>query len=200
MVQQKNILVLYYSRYGATKKLALQIARGINSVNNVTAVIRTVPTVSTVCEQIEDTIPESGHPYVSFDDLKNCIGLALGSPVRFGNMASSLKYFWDNTTDDWLQGSLSGKPASVFTSSTSMHGGQEACLLSMMIPLFHHGMILMGLPYTDSELMKTTTGGTPYGVTHVDGMNNNKELSESERHLAFIQGQNLANVAIKLIK
>ncbi len=196
---QNNILVLYYSRYGSTKKLALQIARGVNSIPGIEAIIRTVPNVSAVCEQIEDTIPESGHPYVTIDELNNCNGLALGSPVRFGNMASSLKYFLDSTTDTWLKGNLVGKPACVFTSSTSMHGGQESCLLSMMIPLLHHGMLIMGLPYTDTELMKTVTGGTPYGVSHVDGINNNKDLSNSERHLAFIQGQNLAKTALKLI-
>ena len=194
----KEILVLYYSKNGATKKLANLIARGINSISGVNARIRTVPNVSTVCEQIEANIPDSGAPYASYQDLRECIGLALGSPVRFGNMASSLKYFLDGTVDSWLSGHLAGKPACVFTSSGSLHGAQELCLFSMMIPLFHHGMMLIGLPYTDSKLMTTTSGGSPYGATHWSGPKDDKDISEDEKHLAILQGQLLAQTALKL--
>ena len=194
----KEILVLYYSVNGATQKLAHLIARGINSVDGVNARIRTAPPVSTVCEQTAPTIPETGAPYASYKDLNECIGLALGSPVRFGNMAGALKYFLDGSTSEWLSGSLAGKPACVFTSSGSLHGGQEACLFSMMIPLIHHGMLILGLPYTDSELMNTTSGGTPYGVTHWAGINDDKPISDSEHHLAILQGKLLAEAALKL--
>ncbi len=194
----KHILVLYYSVNGSTAKLANLIARGINSVIGAEAVIRTVPAVSTVCEQTANCVPDSGNPYVTYTDLQECIGLAMGSPVRFGNMAASLKYFLDGSTHEWLSGSLAGKPACVFTTSGSMHGGQEACLISMMIPLFHHGMLLLGLPYTDSVLMNTTTGGTPYGVSHWAGINDDKEISDSEKHLAILQGKLLAEAALKL--
>lgn len=196
----REILVLYYSRNGATQKLANSIARGINSVDGVNARIRTVPNVSTVCEQTAPSIPDNGAPYASYQDLKECIGLALGSPVRFGNMASSLKYFLDGTIDAWLGGHLAGKPACVFTSSGSLHGGQEACLLSMMIPLFHHGMLLLGVPYTDSALMNTESGGTPYGASHWGGVNDDKDISESEKQLAILQGKLLAEAALKLIQ
>lgn len=162
----KEILVLYYSTYGATKKLAQLIARGIAAVPQVGARIRTVPKVATVCEQKEPLIPQVGDPYVTNEDLQECIGLALGSPVRFGNMAASMKYFWDSTTPEWLSGALAGKPACVFTTSASLHGGQESCLLSMMLPLLHHGMYIVGLPYFNTELITTTSGGTPYGVSH----------------------------------
>lgn len=196
----QEVLVLYYSRNGATQKLAHLIARGINSIEGVTARIRTVPNVSTVCEKIAETIPNAGAPYASYSDLQECIGLALGSPVRFGNMASSLKYFWDGSSNEWLSGSLAGKPAAVFTSSGSLHGGQEMCLFSMMIPLMHHGMLILGLPYTDSALMQTTSGGTPYGVSHYAGINDDKEISDTEKHLAILQGKLLAEAALKLIK
>ena len=194
-----EILVLYYSKDGAVQKLANLIARGINSVDGVEARVRTVPNVSAVCEKVAPDIPEHGAPYATYEDLKECIGLALGSPVRFGNMASALKYFLDGSTHDWLSGTLAGKPACVFTSSGSLHGGQEACLLSMMIPLFHHGMLLMGLPYTDSALMNTASGGTPYGPTHWAGLNNDKEISDNEKHLAILQGKLLAEAALKLV-
>lgn len=194
----KEILVLYYSHGGATEKLAQLIARGIESISGVSARIRTVPTVSTTCEQIAPTIPDSGAPYATYTDLAECIGLALGSPVRFGNMASHLKYFLDGTTHEWLSGTLKGKPACVFTSSGSMHGGQEACLLSMMIPLLHHGMLLLGLPYTEKALMETTSGGTPYGVSHLAGINDDIAISEDEKTLALLQGKLLAEVALKL--
>lgn len=194
----KEILVLYYSHYGATKKIAQLIARGIESVPGVNARIRTVPKVSLVCEQVEESIPESGSPYVSNQDLEECIGLALGSPVRFGNMASSMKYFWDSTTPIWLGGSLVGKPACVFTSSSSLHGGQESCLLSMMLPLMHHGMCIIGLPYTNNELFTTKSGGTPYGVSHLAGTDSNLEISDDEKALSLAQGKYLAEIALKL--
>ena len=194
----KEILVLYYSVNGAAQKLAHLIARGINSVDGANARIRTVPPVSTVCEQTAPKIPDTGAPYATYKDLNECIGLALGSPVRFGNMAGALKYFLDGSTSEWLSGSLVGKPACVFTSSGSLHGGQEACLLSMMIPLMHHGMLILGLPYTDSELMNTTSGVTPYGVTHWAGINDDKPISDTEHHLAILQGKLLAEAALKL--
>lgn len=196
----KEILVLYYSLNGSTTKLANLIARGIESVNGISARLRTVPNVSTVCEQTKPTIPDSGAPYVTNDDLKECIGLALGSPVRFGNMASSLKYFLDGTSHEWLSGTLSGKPACVFTSSGSIHGGQETTLLSMMLPLIHHGMLIVGLPYTEPALMNTQSGGTPYGVSHYAGINDDINISEHEKQLALAQGKRLAEIALKLSK
>lgn len=194
---KKEILVLYYSSTGHTKKLAQLIARGIESVG-ITARIRTVPRVSAVCEQIEDTIPYEGHPYVTNQDLAECIGLALGSPVRFGNMSAHLKYFLDSTSEQWLNGALAGKPACVFTSSGSMHGGQEACLLTMIVPLMHHGMCIVGLPYTNVELMTTRSGGTPYGVSHLAGSSSELEITKEENNLAIAQGKYLAEIAIKL--
>lgn len=196
----QEILVLYYSQYGATKQLAQLIARGVESVSGVTARIRSVPKVSTVCEQTAASIPESGSAYVTKEDLAECIGIALGSPVRFGNMSASMKYFWDSTSAEWLGGTLIGKPACVFTSSSSLHGGQESCLLSMMLPLLHHGMCIIGLPYSNSELITTTTGGTPYGVSHVAGANSDREVSKEEKSLALAQGKYLAEVALKLSK
>lgn len=196
----QEILVLYYSQYGATKQLAQLIARGVESVSGVTARIRSVPKVSTVCEQTAASIPESGSAYVTKADLIECIGIALGSPVRFGNMSASMKYFWDSTSAEWLDGTLIGKPACVFTSSSSLHGGQESCLLSMMLPLLHHGMCIIGLPYSNSELITTTTGGTPYGVSHVAGANSDREISKEEKALALAQGKYLAEIALKLSK
>jgi NAD(P)H dehydrogenase (quinone) len=196
---QQEILVLYYSANGATAKLAQLIARGIESVDGVTARIRTVPRISAVCEQTEPQIPEYGVPYVCHTDLVECIGLALGSPVRFGNMASPLKYFLDSTSDEWLSGTLCNKPACVFTSSASIHGGQEACLLSMMLPLLHHGMLLLGIPYTATELMNTTTGGTPYGVSHFAGVDDTYPITSSEKKLAIVQGSRLALTALKML-
>ncbi|WP_455777275.1 NAD(P)H:quinone oxidoreductase, partial [Burkholderia stabilis] len=163
----KDILVLYYSRHGATRDLALAIANGIDSVPGMQARIRTVPPVSAVCEATASDIPADGPPYAELRDLEECAGLALGSPTRFGNMAASLKYFLDGTTPQWLSGALTGKPASVFTSTGSLHGGQESTLLSMMLPLLHHGMMIVGIPYTESALSTTRTGGTPYGASHV---------------------------------
>ncbi len=193
-----KILVLYYSQKGAVEALAQSLARGIDSVPGVEAILRTVPRVSTVCEATEPEVPVSGAPYVSLQDLSDCAGLALGSPVRFGNMAAPMKYFWDSTIATWLSGELIGKPAAVFTSSGSLHGGNESTLLSMMLPLFHHGMLLMGLPYSHPELSSTQTGGTPYGASHISGMNGDPTLSDDELTLARALGKRLAETALKL--
>lgn len=197
-MQSSEILVLYYSRYGATQALARLIGQGIESVNGVTARLRTVPPVSTVCEASEPPVPTDGPPYVEYSDLQECIGLALGSPTRFGNMAAPLKYFLDGSSAQWLSGALQGKPACVFTSTGSLHGGQESTLLSMMIPLFHHGMIVLGLPYSNPELMNTTTGGTPYGVSHLAHADGSAPISPEESRLAIAQGKRLAEVALRL--
>jgi NAD(P)H dehydrogenase (quinone) len=194
----KKILVLYYTRYGATAKMAQFIARGVESVPNVEAIIRTVPAVSTVCEAVEDTVPADGAPYVTLDELKNCDGLALGSPTRFGNMAAPLKYFLDSTSGLWLSGSLTGKPAAVFTSSASIHGGQESTLLSMMLPLLHHGALIVGIPYTEPALTSTKTGGTPYGASHVAGPESKAAISDDEKTLCLALGKRLAEIAKKL--
>lgn len=194
----QDILVLYYSHRGSVRALAERIARGIESVPGIQARLRTVPRVSTVCEAVESGIPESGAPYVEAADLEECIGLALGSPVRFGNMAAPMKYFWDGTIAAWQNGTLAGKPAAVFTSSASQHGGNEATLLSMTLPLLHHGMLVMGLPYTETDLSHTDKGGTPYGASHVAGSNGDPTLSEAESRLAIAQGKRLANIALKL--
>ncbi|MBA2657692.1 MAG: NAD(P)H:quinone oxidoreductase [Tatlockia sp.] len=194
------ILVLYYSRTGSTAQLAQYIARGIESIDEFEARIRTVPPISTTCEAIDKPIPTEGAPFVSLEDLRNCRGLALGSPTRFGNMASPLKYFLDTTSALWLAGDLVNKPACVFSSSSSMHGGQETTLTSMMLPLLHHGMILMGLPYTEPCLSTTQTGGTPYGATHVAGVTNNNPLSADEIALAKHLGMRLGRIASSLAK
>lgn len=196
----QDILVLYYSQYGATAELARLIARGIESVPGCQARLRTVPKVSAVCEATAPAIPEQGAPYVENQDLEECIGLALGSPTRFGNMSAAMKYFLDGTSSLWMKGALTGKPACVFTSSSSLHGGQESTLLSMMIPLMHHGMLITGLPYSEPELASTLTGGTPYGVSHVAGIQNDKPVSEDERKLAIAQGKRLAEIALKLAR
>jgi NAD(P)H dehydrogenase (quinone) len=196
----QEILVLYYSHHGSVRALAERIADGIESVPGMSARLRTVPRVSTVCEATEPNVPTHGAPYVEAADLEECVGLALGSPVRFGNMAAPMKYFWDSTIAAWQNGTLVGKPACTFTSSGSQHGGNEATLISMMLPLLHHGMLLVGLPYSEPSLSSTLTGGTPYGASHVAGSTGNPELSESERQLAFAQGQRLANIAHKLAK
>ena len=193
-----EILVLYYSRYGATAEMAQLIARGIESVAGCSARIRTVPPVSTVCEASEDDIPAEGPPYASLDDLNECNGLALGSPTRFGNMAAPLKYFIDSTSSLWLGAKLTGKPAAVFTSTSSMHGGQETTLISMMLPLLHHGMLIMGLPYSETELLTTHTGGTPYGPSHTAGADSKRPLSEEEKHLCTAMGKRLATIAASL--
>jgi NAD(P)H dehydrogenase (quinone) len=195
-----DILVLYYSRTGAVKQMAQFVARGIDSVPGAGARIRTVPAVSTVCEAVEPDIPGSGAPYAQLRDLEECIGLALGSPTRFGNMAAPLKYLLDSTSGLWLQGALSGKPAAVFTSTATLHGGQETTLLSMMLPLLHHGMLLVGLPYSEPELTSTTTGGTPYGASHVAGPNADRPVSEEERRLCIALGKRLATAALKLAR
>ena len=198
MNQNLTILVLYYSRHGATRKLAELIAQGIDSVPGAEARLRTVPAISTVAEATEPDIPVHGAPYVNLEDLADCAGLALGSPTRFGNMASAMKYFLDGTATDWVNGTLSGKPAVVFTSTGSLHGGQEATLLSMMIPLLHHGMLVMGLPYTHPELMNTASGGSPYGATHWAGVDGKRALTEDERSLSVALGRRLAEAAVKL--
>jgi len=193
-----EVLVLFYSRYGATAAMAQQIAIGIEEVDGVQARLRTVPEVSTVCEATEDNIPDKGAPYVSLDDLRECSGLALGSPTRFGNMAASLKYFIDSTSSLWLSGELSGKPATVFTSTSSLHGGQETTLISMMLPLVHHGMVLLGVPYTSTELLQTKTGGTPYGSSHLAGVDSQNELSDEEKIICRVQGKRIATAAALL--
>lgn len=194
------ILVLYYSRTGSTAQLAQYLARGVESVTGVEARLRTVPPVSATCEAVDKSVPDTGAPYATLDDLRHCQGLALGSPTRFGNMAAPLKYFLDSTTPLWLTGDLVGKPACVFSSSTSMHGGQETTLTSMMLPLFHHGMLLLGLPYTEPTLSSTQTGGTPYGVTHVSGLANVISLSQDEIILAKQLGKRLGEIAMSLKK
>ncbi len=193
-----KILVLYYSRHGATRKLAELIAQGIEGVAGCEAVLRTVPAVSTVAEATEPAIPSSGAPYVEASDLDECAALALGSPTRFGNMAAPLKYFIDGSSAQWLSGTLAGKPACVFTSTGSLHGGQETTLLSMMLPLLHHGMLIVGLPYTEAALMTTAAGGSPYGATHWSGLNGDQPFADDSRQLAIALGKRLAETARKL--
>lgn len=193
-----NILVLYYSRHGHVAQMAQKIARGIEEVQDCEAVVRTVPAVSTVCEATASDIPEQGAPYVTQEDLKNCAGLILGSPTHFGNMAAPMKYFLDQTSGLWLGGQLVGKPAAVFTSTSSQHGGQESTLLSMMLPLFHHGMLVMGLPYTEPSLSDTTMGGTPYGASHVAGSQQQNPLTDDEVNLCRALGKRVASTAVKL--
>jgi len=191
-----NILILYYSRNGSTAKMAQQIARGVESVAGAEAILRTVPEVSAVCEKIADGIPDSGAPYATLQDLERCDGLALGSPTHFGNMAAALKHFIDGTTALWLSGGLSGKPAGVFTSTGSMHGGQETTLLSMMLPLMHHGMLLMSLPCNEIALRETLSGGTPYGPSHRS--ETDAELTEHEKRLCWVLGERIAKAAMVL--
>ena len=194
----KQVLVLYYTRSGATADMAKLIARGVEAIDDVEALLRTVPEISETCEAIDAKVPDSGAPYVSLDELKMCDALALGSPTRFGNMAAPLKFFLEKTSGHWLSGSLVGKPAGVFTSTSSLHGGQETTLLSMMIPLLHHGMLISGLPYTESELLTTTTGGTPYGPSHLAGSESNYPISDDEKALCIALGKRLATLAVKL--
>ncbi len=194
----REVLVLYYSHHGSVRELARHIAHGIEQTPGITARLRTVPRVSTTCEATEAAIPESGAPYVEAIDLEECIGLALGSPTRFGNMAAPMKYFLDSTGGLWLKGALAGKPAAVFTSSTSMHGGQESTLLSMMLPLLHHGMVVLGIPYTEGALSETREGGTPYGASHVSGPGGTTAASDAEKQLAVALGRRLATIAKKL--
>ena len=195
------ILVLYYSRNGATRKLAQTIARGIEMSGQMEARLRTVPAVTPTCEATEPTIPDNGDMYCSEDDLVNCSGLVLGSPTRFGNMAAALKYFLDGTAAQWMSGDLIGKPAGVFTSTNSLHGGQESTLLSMMLPLLHHGMVICGVPYSEKALHSTHSGGTPYGPSHFahdDQAANTVQLSPEEQELAVNFGKRMAKMAIKL--
>lgn len=193
-----DILILYYSQGGAVRDMAQQIARGVESVPGAQARLRTVPKVSANCEATEPEIPASGAPYATMQDLEECAGLALGSPTRFGNMAAPMKYFLDGTSGLWLKGALIGKPAAVFTSSGSMHGGNEMTLMTMMIPLLHHGMLLMGLPYSEPQLGSTKTGGTPYGASHIGGAMDDQPLSEDEKKLCLALGKRLAHTALKL--
>jgi NAD(P)H dehydrogenase (quinone) len=194
-----DLLVLYYSRSGATRRLAEIIADGIDGVPGAQARLRTVPPVSSRAEGPAEPIPGDGPPYVEVTDLDECSGLALGSPTRFGNMAAPLKYFIDQTSASWLSGSLRGKPACVFSSTGSLHGGQETTLLSMMIPLMHHGMLILGIPYSEDELMRTQSGGTPYGATHWAGSDaGGRPVSESEKRLAHALGKRLAETAVRL--
>ena len=196
---QPYILVLYYSKYGSTKEMAHFIANGVESTG-MAVKIRTVPNISTVVKQAEASIPDEGDIYCTLDDLAHCSGLALGSPTRFGNMASEMKYFLDQTTSLWLSGALHHKPACVFTSSGSMHGGQESTLLTMLPPLFHHGMMILGLTNANPALSNTKTGGTPYGVSHVSGARHDQLISQDERSLCEEQGRRLAELVIKLTK
>jgi len=193
-----EILVLYYSQHGAVKEMAHLVARGVEQAPGAIARIRTVPEVSTVCEAVADSIPAEGAPYAELDDLETCIGMAFGSPTRFGNMAAPLKHFLDGTSRLWLKGALSGKPAALFTSSSSLHGGQETTLLTMMMPLLHHGMVITGLPYAEQALLHTTTGGTPYGASHLAGIASDRPISEDEKGLCLALGKRLAQTAIKL--
>ncbi|MEP6391806.1 MAG: NAD(P)H:quinone oxidoreductase [Halioglobus sp.] len=196
MASMPFILVLYYSRAGATAEMARQIARGVELVDGMSARLRTVPAVSTVAEVIEPDVPDDGPLYCDMDDLRDCAGLALGSPTRFGNMAAPLKYFIDQSSALWLSGAMIDKPASVFTSTSSLHGGQESTLLSMMLPLLHHGMIIAGLPYSEKGLMTTQAGGTPYGASHWAGDDNGRSLNETEAALCRALGQRLASLAV----
>jgi len=195
-----DILVLYYSQGGAVREMAQLIARGVESMQGVNARIRTVPKVSANCEATEPEIPESGDPYVELQDLEECAGLALGSPTRFGNMAAPMKYFLDGTSSLWLKGALIGKPACVFTSSGSLHGGNETTLITMMLPLMHHGMMLLGIPYSEPSLSSTQTGGTPYGASHIGGAMDDQKISEDEKKLCIALGKRLAETALKLDK
>ncbi len=196
-----EILVLYYSVGGSVRRMAELIAEGIERAPGAQATLRTVPKVSAVTERApEPAVPESGAPYCELADLERCAGLALGSPTRFGNMAAPLKYFLDGTSTLWLNGTLAGKPACVFTSTGALHGGQEATLLSMMLPLLHHGMLIVGTPYTRAELNATRTGGTPYGPSHFAGVSDDQPVSEHERVLCLAQGRRLAETALKLAR
>jgi len=195
-----EILVLYYSRYGATREMARLVARGVEQAAGAQARLRTVPPVSADCEATAPAVPDAGAPYATARDLEDCAGLALGSPTRFGNMAAPLKYFLDGTGDLWQRGALAGKPATVFTSSASLHGGQETTLISMALPLLHHGMLLVGLPYTLPELTTTDSGGTPYGASHLAGPLSDRPLSSAEKTLCLAQGRRLAEIALKLAR
>ena len=195
-----DILVLYYSHHGAVKQMAQLVARGVEQLQGATARLRTVPRVSAISEAVAAPVPESGAPYVELADLAECAGLALGSPTRFGNMAAPLKHFWDSTSEVWLSGTLAGKPAALFTSTSTMHGGQETTLISMMLPLLHHGMLIVGLPYTEPELTLTRSGGTPYGASHTAGAASDEPLTAHEKKLCIALGRRLAQIALKLAR
>lgn len=194
-MSEPYILVLYYSRNGATATMAQHIARGVELVPGMCARQRTVPAISANCEQSEDDIPTDGPLYCELDDLRDCAGLVMGSPTRFGNMAAPLKYFLDQTSSLWLSGAMIDKPAAVFTSTSSMHGGQESTLLSMLLPLLHHGMLVAGIPYSEAGLMSTTTGGTPYGASHWAGNDNSRAVDDGEASLCRALGNRVARLA-----
>jgi len=194
----KEVLVLYYSRTGAVREMAQLVARGVAQVAGCAARVRTVPPVSATHETPAPAVPDSGAPYAELKDLEECIGIALGSPTRFGNMAAPMKYFWDGTGELWLKGRLAGKPAAVFTSTASLHGGQETTLVSMMLPLLHHGMLIVGLPYSEADLYATASGGTPYGASHHAGAAADRAVTEHERRLCIALGRRLAETAKKL--
>jgi len=193
-----EILVLYYSRHGSTAQLAAQVARGINAVAGANARIRTVPAVSAETEAVSDAIPDQGPPYATHADLRECDGLIIGSPTRFGNMAAALKYFLDGSAGAWASGHLEGKPAGLFTSTSSLHGGQETTLLSMALPLMHHGMLLVGIPYSEPALNSTRSGGTPYGATHVAYEQTDTDLTTEEAAIAQTLGRRVADIAVRL--
>lgn len=193
-----DILVVYYSRNGATAALAREVCRGIDAVAGCNARLRTVPAVSTTIEASEDSVPADGPPYATLDDLRECSGLVLGSPTRFGNMAAALKYFLDGTSGLWLSGDLAGKPAGLFTSTSTLHGGQESTLLSMALPLLHHGMLITGIPFTEAAISNTQSGGTPYGASHVSWNRKADSLSDDEKQLAAALGSRIAGIAAKL--
>jgi NAD(P)H dehydrogenase (quinone) len=194
----RDVLVLYYTHRGSVGAMAQLVARGVEQVPGARARVRTVPRVTTVVQAGEPAVPRSGPPYVELKDLSECAGLALGSPTRFGNMAAPLKYFWDSTSELWLNGALAGKPAAVFTSTSMMHGGQETTLLSMMLPLMHHGMLILGLPYAERDLTLTRSGGTPYGASHMSGVASDEPFTEHEKRLCVALGRRLAEFALKL--
>ena len=193
-----DILILYYSRHGSVARLARQVARGVESVPGAQARLRSVPPVAAITTQVAPPEPEDGAPYVSTDDLAECGGLILGSPTRFGNMAAPLKHFLDSTASEWASGTLIGKPAGVFTSTATMHGGQESTLLTMLVPLLHHGMVIVGIPFSEPALTTTSTGGSPYGAIHVTGPEQERELSDDEKQLARALGQRVARIALRL--
>ncbi|MGV8961206.1 MAG: NAD(P)H:quinone oxidoreductase [Stenotrophomonas sp.] len=195
-----EILVLYYSRGGAVARLARQIARGIGEIPGMSARLRTVPPVAAVTQTSAPPVPEEGAPYVEIADLAECGGLILGSPTRFGNMAAPMKHFLDGLGAEWVNGTLAGKPAAVFTSTASMHGGQESTLLSMQLPLLHHGCLIVGIPFTEKALSHTTSGGTPYGASHVSGADGNLQLSDDEAQLARALGKRVADIAQRLAR
>lgn len=198
MSDTQEILVLYYSRHGTTEALAREVCHGVDSVGDTAARLRTVPPVSAVTEAVEDAVPEDGPPFATRNDLEECAGLVMGSPTRFGNMAAPLKYFLDGTGSEWLGGTLAGKPAGLFTSTSSLHGGQESTLLTMAVPLLHHGMLIVGLPYTEPLLTSTKTGGSPYGASHVTWNKSPDQLSKEEIHLARALGKRVANIVQRL--